>query len=111
MGTEEATHAEYWGHVRAIAEEASAIRDEDERRTFVDESCDGSWWTIYTHAAREAVWHSDHTDEGWDAIVEIGAPDNYAMMFSAWAHECLRLDVGAAIEVEDDDNDEDGGAE
>lgn len=52
---------EYMADVRAIAEEAAAL-SEDERYDFIHESVDGSAWVIYTYAARMVAVLTEHPD-------------------------------------------------
>jgi hypothetical protein len=97
--------AEYYQGVRGIAEDiiertkSGEIANRDDFERAVDESVDGSYWVIYTHANFQTIFCSDNHDaymeDFGDAPVEGGDINWMALAYAA-----MRRDVQERIDAE-----------
>lgn len=99
--------AEYYQGVRGIAEDIIervksgelASRDNFERA--VDESVDGSYWVIYTHANFQTIFVSDNHDAYMEDFGQAPVEgDN--INWAALAYAAMRRDVQERIDAEGD---------
>ena len=108
----ETSYHEYFTTVHAIAEEAYALQKEggsDAAADFIWDSVDGSWWVIYTHAARAVLAHSPNDEALLDVHGSVEV-DSFAEFYSQAAFFAMKADVEerlAVLEEEDEDEDED----
>lgn len=69
MSKDKDTYKSYWTSVdlaaTCVAEAVDNGQDESEA---VWETADGSYWSIYTHAAALTMQYSDNSDAYWDAM-------------------------------------------
>ena len=93
--------AEYWASVRSTAKNivALVVSGEIKRNDLSDaihETCDDSYWVIYTYASQRAVLCSDH--DWTEDAEEYGEADKATDAQRAFF--CLQADVTAQVEAE-----------
>jgi hypothetical protein len=93
--------ADYWTSVRAtaadiIARVKSGEIKRDDLYDAIHETCDGSYWVIYTHANQRAVLCSDH--DWTEDAEEMGEPEKASDALRAFY--CLKADVTAQVDAE-----------
>lgn len=89
------TSREYWATVNSIAAEAME-QPEDGRYDFIHESVDGSYWVIYTHAARKALEFSPNERALFDNEGDQTVSD-FTTLFTRGAFYAMCADVNEAI--------------
>ena len=78
MSNEENTYKDYWTCVDAAAGSAiEAVDNGQEVGDAVWEAADGSYWTIYTHAAALTMQYSDNSNAYWDLTGEASVPGDH----------------------------------
>ena len=91
MSEDKDTYKSYWTSVDSAAVSAiEAVDNGQEEGDAVWEAADGSYWTIYTHAAALTMQYSDNTDAYWDLTGEDSVPGEHwsavVSMLAAYAH-------------------------
>jgi len=97
--------AEYYQAVRGVAHELAdrvkdgEIKDQDGFQQALNESVDGSYWVIYTHANFQVLLCSDHHDA---YVEDFGEPpvQNGDINWAALAYGALMRDVQDQISAE-----------
>lgn len=94
--SEELTYRDYWNNVDGIVEDALEIGkesgDEDDVYQSIEESVDGNYWVIYTHAAAQGLIFSDNEDALFD-VTDLGDVDGYSDVMTKLMYWALRQDV------------------
>lgn len=98
------TSKEYWDSVRGIAAAAHAL-PEDERNDYIHESVDGSYWVIYTHAARKTLEFSPNEHALFE---EMGAQtvEDFSTLFTRGAYFAMVQDVHECLQELPEEEDE-----
>ena len=97
--------AEYYQGVRGIAQElADRIKDgeittQDGLKQALQESIDGSYWVIYTHANFQVILCTDHHDEYMEQTGEAPVSDN-TINWAALAYYAMMRDVQDQMSAE-----------
>ena len=93
------TRAQYWGYVKACADDAiQAIKDKeietyDDLDTWIHETVDGSEWVIYTHQAELVMHHTDNENALFDAWGELPDVDHWSALVVPFAFFAMRQDL------------------
>ncbi len=102
MSEEQDTYREYWENVERIGADAiqEAIEFSDDAQDAIDavtqqidESVDGSYWVIYTHAAAKGLIHSDNEDAIFDEGIGMEGVDSYSDAMTKMMYFALNRDV------------------
>lgn len=100
--------AEYYQAVRSIVEEAKGeiksgnISDRDGLEEYVNQSVDGSYWVIYTHANFQVIFVSDNHDAYMEDFGE--APvEGSDIKWAALAYAAMMRDVHELMGAYDDE--------
>lgn len=103
--------AEYYSRVRDMVEEAKDeikagnIHSREELDEYVEQSIDGSYWVIYTHANRQVIFVTDNPDAYID---DFGEPpiEGGDIDWAALAYAAMRRDVYDLLDAYSDEIDE-----
>tara|TARA_R100000306_G_C4306748_1_gene108050 strand:- start:207 stop:569 length:363 start_codon:yes stop_codon:yes gene_type:complete len=69
MSKEENTYLDYWSCVERTADEVlELVNDGEDEGDMLHQACDGSYWTIYYHAAALTMKHTENDDAYWDVM-------------------------------------------
>lgn len=98
--------ADYYSNVRSLAKvavlaiKAGEIGDRYDLDTWLHETCDGSYWVIYTRANLDVMTASDN----WLACEEEGlgsvSDGDLSRTLAVYSYYALRADVVQALEAE-----------
>lgn len=97
--------AEYYRGVRSIAHEIrdrikdGEIQNQDDLETHLNQSIDGSYWVIYTHANFQVLICSDHHDEYTEQFGEPPVRDN-EIQWNSLAFAAMERDVRDQMDAE-----------
>ncbi len=97
---------EYYQEVRSIVEEAMGeikggnIADREGLDEYIDQSVDGSYWVIYTHANFQVIFVSDNHDAYME---DFGEPpvEGGDINWAALAYAAMRRDVSELASAHD----------
>jgi len=99
---EENTYRDYWTNVESIGADAvqEAMQhsgDANEAlemvREHIDQSVDGSYWVIYTHAAAKGLIHSDNESAFFDHGMDASGWEDYGTVVTQLMYFALHQDV------------------
>ena len=99
------TREDYWNHIRGVTQDiigeikAGAIENDDDLSRYVHESCDGSWWTIYTHANVAVMHHSDNWLAG-DDFMGLEGCESMVDALQRYAYHAQEADIMAQLGAE-----------
>ncbi len=87
-------------YARDIAEACwrGEIEDNDHLVDYINETCDGSEWVIYTFKARLVLLVSDNEDAGIEALGADGFDWSAGIPWSALAYFAFEMDVSEALD-------------
>ena len=95
----EDTQVRYFKDVRTIAQMAFDEYGEqgEEIENFIQETVDGNYWVIYTHAARKVIQYSSNDYQIFDIMGKVEAT-NWSDLFTQAAYYAMLADVYQALE-------------